>query len=373
MFICFVIKKSEQLKMLNSQHSCLIFLILMLTISIIRADEEQLLKLSFESGDKDLNGVLGKDEYNKAIKWLDSARQEKVQQAMRHEQIQFVGSVPLPPRQRIRGAILKNVEEQQFSAFSKAFVNSLGMIWATELGDKTFFIAAILAMRHSRCIVFSGALLALALMTVLSAALGYALPSILPRTYTHYASAFLFFYFGIRLLRDARSMHEGPSDELVEVEDELGGAVSGHKKDTTPNNNHASHKKKKIFRTAFHVFSQSLALTFLAEWGDRSQIATIALAAAKDPIGVTVGGILGHAMCTGLAVLGGRMLASRISERTVALTGGILFLVFATYAMFFESVPDESSHQQSFHSLKQSLSSKLLKSSFVNSPDAATS
>ena len=33
-------------------------------------------------------------------------------------------------------------------------------------------------------------------------------------------------------------------------------------------------------------------MTFLAEWGDRSQIATIALAAAKDPYGVVAGGVV---------------------------------------------------------------------------------
>jgi hypothetical protein len=54
-------------------------------------------------------------------------------------------------------------------------------------------------------------------------------------------------------------------------------------------------------------------------------------AAHKDPYGVTVGGVLGHALCTGLAVLGGRMLAARISEKTTTLCGGALFLLFAIH------------------------------------------
>ena len=52
--------------------------------------------------------------------------------------------------------------------FVHAFVSSLSMIIVSELGDKTFFIAAIMAMRHPRLTVFSGAMTALAFMTVLS-------------------------------------------------------------------------------------------------------------------------------------------------------------------------------------------------------------
>lgn len=73
--------------------------------------------------------------------------------------------------------------------------------------------------------------------------------------------------------------------------------------------------------------------------GDRSQIATIALAASKNPYGVIIGGLLGHALCTGIAVLGGRMLAARISEKTVAVVGGLLFFVFAIHS--FIVGPDE--------------------------------
>lgn len=64
------------------------------------------------------------------------------------------------------------------------------------------------------------------------------------------------------------------------------------------------------------VLVQAFSMTFLAEWGDRSQLTTIILAARDNVYGVIVGGILGHAICTGLAVIGGRMIAQRISVRT---------------------------------------------------------
>ena len=56
-------------------------------------------------------------------------------------------------------------------------------------------------------------------------------------------------------------------------------------------------------------------------------------AAAREPFGVTLGACLGHALCTGIAVLGGKLLASSISERTVLLVGGVLFCIFSVLAL----------------------------------------
>uniref|UniRef100_A0A2K5JKK4 GDT1 family protein n=1 Tax=Colobus angolensis palliatus TaxID=336983 RepID=A0A2K5JKK4_COLAP len=57
-------------------------------------------------------------------------------------------------------------------------------------------------------------------------------------------------------------------------------------------------------------------------------------ARVEDPYGVAVGGTVGHCLCTGLAVIGGRMIAQKISVRTVTIIGGIVFLAFAFSALF---------------------------------------
>ena len=44
--------------------------------------------------------------------------------------------------------------------------------------------------------MFLGAFGALVVMTVLSSLIGFALPNLLPKQYTHYAAAILFLYFG---------------------------------------------------------------------------------------------------------------------------------------------------------------------------------
>ncbi|CAJ1954649.1 unnamed protein product [Cylindrotheca closterium] len=216
--------------------------------------------------------------------------------------------------------------------FWKGFTAGVSMIIATEIGDKTFFIAAVMSMRQQRSAVFLGAVLALYVMTVLSTLMGLVLPTMIPVKYTHILGGFLFLYFGFKLINDSRSMDANAvSEELEEVEEEL----LHPKKDEESGQ---SSVPTSPMKTGFaEVAIQSFSLTFLAEWGDRSQIATIALAAAKNPYGVTLGGCIGHTMCTGVAVLGGRMLAARISERTVSLGGGFIFLVFGIHSVFFES------------------------------------
>jgi len=91
---------------------------------------------------------------------------------------------------------LEKTSVSKWDVSLKGFVASLSMTIAAELGDKTFFIAAILGMRNPQFVVLSGALSALLLMTILSAGMGFALPALLPKLYTHLASIFLFLFFG---------------------------------------------------------------------------------------------------------------------------------------------------------------------------------
>lgn len=197
-----------------------------------------------------------------------------------------------------------------------AFTAGLLLIGVSELGDKTFFIAAILAMRHSRRLVFAGVIAALATMTVLSVLMGQ-VASLLPQVYIHYAEIALFVGFGFKLLYEASQMPAQSCD--VEIVQEATDVVEK-----------AEFKLPK--QTPVEIYLEAFVLTFLAEWGDRTQIATIALAAGNNPVGVTAGAILGHAICAAIAVIGGRMLAGYISERTITGLGGCLFLIFGVVA-----------------------------------------
>lgn len=217
---------------------------------------------------------------------------------------------------RVVGALAK-------SGFTAAFA----LIFVSELGDKTFFIAALLAMRLGRFRVLMGATAALGTMTVISVAIGRAfqrLPASLATTLPvgEYAAVAMLVFFGLKTLRDALEIPE--SGSTPEEHGELAEATEVVCKSSTQS------AKQKV-APALAALIETFTLIFIAEWGDRSMLATIALGAAQNPIGVTFGATLGHFVATMIAVVGGSLLSKKISERTVGIVGGCLFLVFALF------------------------------------------
>lgn len=247
---------------------------------------------------------------------------------------------------------------QPFHSFILAFT----MIIFSEIGDKTFLVAALMAMRHPRLLVFSAAFSALVVMTVLSAVMGHAVPALLSERFTHFAAAALFLVFGVKLIREglAMSPDDGVGEEMAEVEQELeekeqlARHQKGRKSSISPyalESGLGSRRSRSNSRlpaparspstspdrspsprggslggtlgAVNNLFSlllspawvQTFVMTFLGEWGDRSQIATVAMAAGSDYWWVTAGAVVGHGLCTAGAVIGGRAIAGKISMR----------------------------------------------------------
>lgn len=239
------------------------------------------------------------------------------------------------------------------------------MIIFSEIGDKTFLIAALMAMKHPRFLVFSAAFTALIAMTILSAVLGHAVPTLIPKRVTSLLAAILFIVFGAKMVREgyAISPNQGVSEEMREVEMELeekeqlarkkgrrrssvnpymleSGRLNTRKARSesrlpappaSPPSSSASRSPSPSTGSSVqsalsgvnNLFSlllspawvQTFIMTFLGEWGDRSQIATIAMAAGQDYWWVTGGAVTGHGVCTAVAVIGGRAIAGKVSLR----------------------------------------------------------
>lgn len=206
---------------------------------------------------------------------------------------------------------------------SSGFASAFLLIFFSELGDKTFFIAALLAARNSAATVFVGTFGALGIMTIISVVLGrtfHYVDEVLPFRFggtdlpiDDIAAVCLLVYFGVSTLLDAVSDEGKADEEQKEAElavSELSGNGAG------------------IVAAANTIIS-TFALVFVAEWGDKSFFSTIALAAASSPLGVIAGALAGHGAATLLAVLGGSLLGNFLSEKAIAYVGGVLFLVFA--------------------------------------------
>ena len=197
-----------------------------------------------------------------------------------------------------------------------SFVQASSLIFVSEIGDKTFFIAALLAARASKLLTFAGCAGALALMTAISVVIGqvfHAVPTSITRglPIDDYIAIASFLYFGVKSLVDAFAVEDdgaGIADEREEAEETLESIdVTG----------------------GWPLVVEACTLTIAAEIGDRSQLATIALSAAANPFGVFLGGTAGHCVATGMAVLGGSFISKYLSERAIGIVGGVLFIFFA--------------------------------------------
>jgi Ca2+/H+ antiporter, TMEM165/GDT1 family len=89
-------------------------------------------------------------------------------------------------------------------------------ILATEFGDETFIVAALMAMRHPKLVVFVGAITALIVMTIISTALGFIVPNLISRHTTGLLAGCLYTFFGLRLMYIA--YHASSGKEAVEVQ-----------------------------------------------------------------------------------------------------------------------------------------------------------
>ena len=200
-------------------------------------------------------------------------------------------------------------------SLTDGFLSAFLLIFFSEIGDKTFFIAVLLATQQSKGSVFAGTFGALAVMTVISVGIGQVfhvaeeasgalLSSDVP--WDDYLAIALLLFFGVQTILSAEEETAEEEEEDAKI------AVAGME-----------------FDGAAALIISTFVLVFAAEWGDKSFIATIALSAAASPVGVALGGAAGHGVATGIAVLVGDVLGDVISERVVKYTGGALFILFA--------------------------------------------
>lgn len=198
---------------------------------------------------------------------------------------------------------LTQLSNGNIAQMSASAATSFALIAAAEIGDKSQLVCMTLASRHRAFPVILGAISAFALLNTLAVIFGVAIASWLPDYIVAGTVALLFAAFGIHALR----MQEDEDDEEVKEK-------SGHS----------------IFFTTFLLIT-------VAEFGDKTQLAVVALSSTAIPLAVWLGSTVALASTSALGVLAGRTILQKIPLVLLHKISGIIFLglsVFAGYRAY---------------------------------------
>lgn len=190
---------------------------------------------------------------------------------------------------------------------------ALGVAFATialaELADKTQLVTISQACRYPYAPVLAGSALALVAVTVLGVLVGSFLYLLLPGSVLSIVAGLMFLVFGALLLWSWWRKN-GEEEAACETE----GTAPG----TDP----------ECETSRWRIFWSTFGLVALAELGDKTQLAVIALSGKYgDPVAVFVGASLALVLVSSAGVLAGRMIARRFSLRAVEAAAAVLFIV----------------------------------------------
>ena len=180
--------------------------------------------------------------------------------------------------------------------------SAFALLFLAELGDKTQLVAMSLAHRHRAGPVLVGICAAFLALDVLAVAVGAALYQLVPEAAILLVAGLLFLGFGVHIWR-AGDDAEAAAEAV---------AASGW----------------------WRVAAASFGLIVVAELGDKTQLALVAMAAATgETWAVLVGGTLALWAVSALGVAVGATLLRRLPAVWVHRGAAVLFFAFGGWAL----------------------------------------
>lgn len=185
-----------------------------------------------------------------------------------------------------------------FTELSATALTGFTLIAAAEIGDKSQLVCMTLATRHRAWPIILGAVAAFGLLNTLAVVFGAAIANWLPEYIVAITVAVLFAFFGIHSLR---VFEDDGGEEIKEK--------SGH-----------------------GIFFTTFALITVAEFGDKTQLAVVALSSAAQPLAVWLGATAALTMTSALGVVAGRTVLQKIPLVLLHRLSGAIFLILSVVA-----------------------------------------
>jgi len=200
--------------------------------------------------------------------------------------------------------------------------STFGLTFVAELGDKTQLAVLTQTCKLRRpWPVFVGATLALTAVTAVGALGGQVLGELIPPHIIQVVAAVGFVTMGLLLVWE--NIRRGSGAEKGELSFTLSEGESA---------DDSACARRKLDREAFY---STFALLFLAELGDKTQLAVLGLASRhRAPWTVFLGGALALTVVTGLGVVGGQGLCRVLPERALCWFSAVAFVVIGALMGF---------------------------------------
>lgn len=197
------------------------------------------------------------------------------------------------------------------------------MMFVTEIGDKTFIAAAVFGSVKERFATIAASECTMALMVLVSVTSGDVAINIAGAGWVNVAAITCYVLFGVLFFRDAWYYNQLPPQAISQ----------GFLRDDMPIEPTMATQAEKRSRLDewLDVFWKVGVCTFFSEWADRTQFSVFRLSSDYNQDGVVVGCLLGQALCSVIAVLGGRYLMASVSPRKTLFLGGLIFLSLGVY------------------------------------------
>jgi putative Ca2+/H+ antiporter (TMEM165/GDT1 family) len=177
-------------------------------------------------------------------------------------------------------------------------LSTFALIALAEIGDKSQLVCMALAAHHRHWPVILGAASAFIALNTLAVTFGAVIALWVPERVLAGLVAVLFGLFGLYALRT-----------------QSGGAA------------------ERVVEQSYHsIFLTALLLIFVAEFGDKTQIAVAGLASSMAPFAVWLGATLALILVSGLGVWFGRTVLQRIPIEWLHRLSGVIFVLFAFFA-----------------------------------------